>query len=265
MDALATVPREDFLPPGPWKISVANPARPGTAEYRDTPDGDPRHVYHNVLVALDADRQLNNGHPSSLCAWIDALDLTLGERVFHLGCGSGYYTALMASVVGPSGSVVAAEIDPTLAGVARGGLARFGTVEVREGDGVQTDPGPVDAVLVNAGVTHLQPLWLDRLRPGGRLLVPLTYAAPGARTGTGVMVLVHRDGDAYPARAVGPVGIYSAEGGRSAALNDGMRAALARLAQSGFQMLWSVRREPHEPDDSCWLHADGTCLSLGAG
>jgi protein-L-isoaspartate(D-aspartate) O-methyltransferase len=263
VEALATVPREEFLPPGPWKIAVADPVRAGAASYRDTPDADPRHVYHNVLVALDPGRQLNNGHPSSLCGWIDALALAAGERVFHLGCGSGYYTALMAAVVGPSGAVVAAEVDPTLAGIARAGLARFGTVDVREGDGFQVDPGPVDVGLVNAGVTHLQPLWLDRLRPGGRLLVPITYAPPGARTGSGVMVLVRRADDGYRAQAVGSVAIYSAEGGRSRALNERMRAALSRLAQGGFQSLWSVRREPHEPDDSCWLHADGACLSMG--
>ena len=264
VDALATVPREAFLPPGPWKIAVADPTRPGTSAYRDTPDDDPRHVYHNVLVALDAGRQLNNGHPSSLCGWIDALGLAPGQRLFHLGCGSGYYTALMAAVVGPSGTVVAAEIDPTLVALARTGLARFDTVDVREGDGVAMDPGPVDVILVNAGVTHLQPTWLDRLTSGGRMVAPITFAPPGARSGTGVMVLVRRDGDAYPAQALGPVAIYSAEGGRKPELNDRIRSALGRLAQGGWRSLWSVRRDRHRPDDSCWLHVDGACLSMGA-
>ena len=46
IEGLATVPRENFVGPGPWKIM-----RHG--EYQLTPDDDPRHLYENVLVALD--------------------------------------------------------------------------------------------------------------------------------------------------------------------------------------------------------------------
>jgi len=44
---------------GPWQIMAS-------AGYRTTPDDDPRHVYHDVLIALQAERLLNNGHPSFL-------------------------------------------------------------------------------------------------------------------------------------------------------------------------------------------------------
>jgi protein-L-isoaspartate(D-aspartate) O-methyltransferase len=80
--AFARVPREKFLGPGPWRIASA----------------DPRHLYHNVPVALDTTRDLNNGQPGRLARWIDALQLRAGERVFHLGCGVGYFTAIMAEV-----------------------------------------------------------------------------------------------------------------------------------------------------------------------
>ena len=64
-----------------------------------------------MLVAIDPARQLNNGQPSGLCRWIDALDLSEGETVVHAGCGTGYYTALMAHMVGPTGHVTAIELD----------------------------------------------------------------------------------------------------------------------------------------------------------
>jgi protein-L-isoaspartate(D-aspartate) O-methyltransferase len=83
------------------------------------PTSDPRDLYHNLLVALDATRALNNGLPGSLARWIQALVLKMGDRVFHLGCGVGYYTAIMAEVVGPDGSVVACEVDSDLAARAR--------------------------------------------------------------------------------------------------------------------------------------------------
>ena len=51
-----------------------------------------------------------------------------------------------------------------------------------------------DAMLINAGVTHLYPPWLDRLREGGRLVLPLTVAM-GATLGEGVVAKITRPGD----------------------------------------------------------------------
>src|SRR5271154_2240257 len=100
VEAFARVPRETFLGPGPWQIACL-PLVPGGTKYRTIDD--PRHLYHNVLIALDPGRGLNNGQPGALARWIDALDLKTGDRVFHVGCGVGYYTAIMAEVVGPGG------------------------------------------------------------------------------------------------------------------------------------------------------------------
>src|SRR4051812_38500531 len=74
--AFATVPREDFLGRGPWHILSAT--KPGSG-YTKTSDADPAHLSHNVLVAIDAGRGLNNGHPSFLASLIDQLDLKDGE------------------------------------------------------------------------------------------------------------------------------------------------------------------------------------------
>jgi protein-L-isoaspartate(D-aspartate) O-methyltransferase len=103
--ALGRVPRERFLGPGPWQVAIPDLAN-GSVQYRVTPDADPRHVYHNVVIALDRSRDLSNGQPRTLAHYIDALDLAAGDRVYHFGAGTGYYTAIMAEVVGPSGSVV---------------------------------------------------------------------------------------------------------------------------------------------------------------
>lgn len=70
--AFATVSREHFLGRGPWQILA--PAALGERPYRTTEDADPRHLYHNVLVAIDSERRLNNGEPSSLAFWFDSLD-----------------------------------------------------------------------------------------------------------------------------------------------------------------------------------------------
>src|SRR5262249_33596978 len=106
VDAFARVPRERFLRPGPWLIRGEGDFAGGNVA-RPTPDADPRHVQHNVVVAIDPSRQLFNGMPSALGTWIDALALQPGDRVLHVGCGLGYYTALMAHCVGESGRVLA--------------------------------------------------------------------------------------------------------------------------------------------------------------
>ena len=105
--AFTQVPRERYLGPGPWKI-FKFPA------YQTTTDADPKHLYHDVLVAIDPVRFLNNGQPSFLAFLIDALDLQEGEHVVHIGCGTGYYTAILAEIVGSTGRVTAIEIDAEL-------------------------------------------------------------------------------------------------------------------------------------------------------
>src|SRR5262249_10938004 len=72
VQAFATVPREAFLGPGPWQIFSLKHGM-GAPEYRPTPDANPEHVHHNVVVAIDTARKLNNGQPSALAPAMEAL------------------------------------------------------------------------------------------------------------------------------------------------------------------------------------------------
>jgi len=177
VEALARVPRERFLGPGPWRI-MRDASRPGVAAYRRTPDADPRHLYHNVLVAIDAERQLNNGQPSGNAIWIAAVEVRPGDRVVHIGAGVGYYTAILAELTGSSGSVTAIEIDAALAERARQNLADHPWVTVLCGDGSAIPEA--DAIYVNAGCTHPCAEWLAALSDGGRLVLPADHR-PHAR------------------------------------------------------------------------------------
>ena len=255
--ALGSVPREKFLGPGPWDVAVPDMFT-GKVQYTATPDADPRRVYHNVVIALDRSRDLTNGQPGTLAHYINALDLASGNRVYHLGAGTGYYTAIIAEVVGSSGSVVATEVHPELGLMAQKNLADRANVAVHVGDGTQFDPGECDAMLINAGMTHPLPMWLDRLRPGGRLVLPITMPmAPNL--GKGVMLKIVRQPNGYTAQLVTFVAIYSATSAR-----DPQREALIgkALATGALMKVKSVRRDPHQPDDTCALHGDDVCLSL---
>jgi len=261
VEAFARVPREKFLGPGPWQIGSAEGramSAAGLMQMAYMSVEDPRDVYHNVVVSLDRAKDINNGQPSALARWIDALALKEGDLVYHLGCGVGYYTAIMAEVVGPGGSVVGLELQPELAERAKKNLAAYANVKVEAGDGAAFDPGERDAMLVNAGVTHPRTIWLERLRPGGRLVVPFTLAM-NATTGQGVMTKIVRERGGYSTELVSPLAIFSGGSMRDPELEPLM---LKALTSGGLLKLKSVRRDAHEPSESCVLHGKEVCLSL---
>lgn len=261
VEAYARVPREKFLGPGPWQIGSAEGRAmsvAGMVQLAYVTVEDARDVYHNVVVSLDRAKDINNGQPSALGRWIDALALKSGERVYHLGCGAGYYTAIMAEVVGASGSVMGLELQPELAERAKKNLAGYANVTVVAGDGAEFDPGERDAMLVNAGVTHPRTMWLERLREGGRLVVPFTMAM-NERLGQGVMTKIVRERGGYSAELVSPLAIFSGVSMRDPELEPLM---LKALTSGGLLKLKSVRRDAHEATGSCVLHGKEVCLSL---
>ncbi len=256
VDAFATVPRERFLPQGPWLVRGER-----DRDARPTPDADPRHLYEDVSVAIRADRQLYNGAPGAIAPWIEALDLAPGRRVLQVGCGLGYYTAILAECVGPTGRVVAVEVDDVLARHAREALTGYDAVDVRVDDGRRLEGERFDAILVHAGVTHPEPGWLDALDAGGRLVLPLTCAFPGlAPLGKGYAVRLTATNSAltYDARLLGMVMIYSAVGLRDPVLNAALGQAFMKGPPTSLARL---RRDPHDSSSDCWFHHDWFCLS----
>ncbi len=261
VEAFGRIPREKFLGPPPWLIGSAEAralSAASMAQMSYVTVEDPRDLYHNVIASLDRSKDINNGQPGSLARWIDALELKPGARAFHLGCGVGYYTAILAEVVGTDGSVVGLELDSGLAARAKENLLAYANVTVHAGDGTGFDPGPCDAILVNCGVTHPQTIWLERLRDAGRLVVPFTMAI-NATIGQGIMTKIVRDHGAYSAEMVSPVAIFSGGRLRDPALEPLMATA---LRSGGLLKLKSVRRDAHDPADTCVLHASEACLSM---
>jgi len=248
--AFAIVPRERFVGPGPWRIRSFL----DRAEYWTTGDADPRNVYHDVLIALDETRGLNNGQPSLWASLLDQMNLSPGEHVLHLGCGTGYYSAILAELVGSQGSVLALEIDECLAQLARHNLEPWPQVRVVNADGSSYMPAAMDAVIASAGATHPLPIWLDALKPGGRLLVPLT-----AEQRAGVVLLATRQtDDAFAARLIRPVWFIEFIGVRDAEAQILLKRALDR---GNIAVVTSLRRDRHAEEEACWLHGDGYCLS----
>jgi protein-L-isoaspartate(D-aspartate) O-methyltransferase len=187
--AFAVVAREDFLGPGPWQI-----VRWGGG-YRATPDPDPVYLYTDDVIGILPERNLNNGQPSLHAALIAAAAPQPGEHVVHVGAGVGYYTAILAELVGATGRVTAIEFDGELAVRATANFAQTPHVRVVHGDGTRIVFEPVDVIYVNAGATRPADAWLDRLKEGGRLILPLTADAfPNRDVRRGAVFRIERHG-----------------------------------------------------------------------
>jgi protein-L-isoaspartate(D-aspartate) O-methyltransferase len=245
--AFASVQRERFAGPGPWIIQSG-----GSSWF--TADSDPRRLYRDALIVLDEAKHLNNGQPSLWAIHLDLLGVRPGDRILHLGCGTGYYTAILAELTGPQGKVTAVEIDEGLAARARVALESWPQVSVMHADGSKGPFDPVDVIVVSAGATHPLPAWLAALKPEGRLLFPLTTTR-----GPGTMAyLTRKSADQFSAMLCGTVFFVDFEGARDPAVSNELAKALKRDKGASVR---SLRCDPHEKDASCWLHGNGWCFS----
>ena len=131
-----------------------------------------------------------NSQPRTVADMLRLLDVRPGQRVLDVGSGSGWTTALLAHLVGPTGSVLGVELEPqlvsfgaeTLAGAARPWASiRLATA------GVLGDPGgaPYDRILVSAEPDQLPQELVAQLADDGVLVIPvagtmLRVTNPGA-------------------------------------------------------------------------------------
>lgn len=254
--AFAAVRREDFLGPGPWPVvRLLGPRR----RYVTTPSADPVYLYTDDAVGMLPERNLNNGVPSFHAALITAAAPQEGDHVVHIGAGTGYYTAILAKLAGASGHVTAIEFDPGLAARAAANFSATPRVRVIQGDGTRIGFDPADVIYVNAGATRPVDPWLDSLKDGGRLILPLTaHRFPQTDARRGAVFRVERRGEEYSAQRISGVAIFPCEGGRDEASEKALAAAFDR---GGAERVTRLHRRDDLPEKECWLRAPGWCLA----
>lgn len=268
--AFAAVPREHYLGPGPWQ------AMRMVFEYIETPSDDPVYLYTDRLFGLIREKGVNNGQPSLHAALMANAGVAVGEHVVHVGAGTGYYSAILAHLVGWTGRVTAIEFDADLASRARANLAGLTNVRVIQGDACTALFDPVDVIYVNAGFPLIPPAWLDRMRDGARLILPMgsrtgmpdLKLAPGEKPDMAKIMLlakrqvslrIERRGEEFHVRPGVPAAFIPAEAGDEAA-----DAALVEALEKGnFRNVTRLYRggAAEIPDERCWLRGEGWCLA----
>jgi protein-L-isoaspartate(D-aspartate) O-methyltransferase len=259
--AFATVPREDFLGKEPWRL-----VRLGGAD-TVLPENDPVYLYQDALFSLVPGSGINNGSPSLHARMLQALAVRPGQRVAHLGAGTGYYSAILAELTGTGGLVTAVEFDGKLAAAARGNLARWRQVDLVEGDAERHPADTVDRIYVNFGVARPAWGWLEKLAPGGRLVLPLGAARPGVHgprarfAAQGAALLVERRDAGFAASFICTAWFILAEGALRG--DEAAQAALYRaFEKGGIEFVKSLRRgEPVDPA-RCWHWSPEWSLSF---
>lgn len=101
-----------------------------------------------------------------------------GQHILDVGSGSGWTTALLATLVGPAGRVVGVERVPELTAWGRTNLCRYdvgwATIDQADPDHLG-HPGlaPYDRILVSAMARELPPELVEQVAPGGRMVIPV--------------------------------------------------------------------------------------------
>jgi protein-L-isoaspartate(D-aspartate) O-methyltransferase len=153
--AMVAIPRHLFVPEGQW-----------------------HHAHEDHPLPLDAGQTVSQ--PYIVAAMTEALELTPESRVLEIGTGSGYQTAILASI---AKMVYTVEIIKDLSVQARLKLLRLEVrnVRFRIGDGHDGWPefAPYDRVIVTAAADTMPYPLVEQLVDGGKMVVPV--GPPGSQ------------------------------------------------------------------------------------
>lgn len=253
ISAFASIPRESFLPNGPWHFSTGMM----TESYHITPNAELHHLYHNVMIGIDPERDLNTALPSYMARVLESASIENGAKVAQIGAGLGYYSAIIGHLVGPRGSVLALEIESSIAKECQRNLASYTNTTCVNANGADYafKSNSLDALLVHGATTHIPRGWLDSLNDGGRLIVPLSYASDEP----GQLARVTRRGHTFVVEFIQEVFAYPCLGTIDESCAEALREGVEMY---GWYTNSELRFDLEHVDESAWVVTPDYWISM---
>src|SRR5512137_383040 len=135
------------------------------------------HPHSHIYEPLPIGEGQTISQPSTVVAMTEALDVSAGQKVLEVGTGSGWQAAMLAKIVGPSGSVRTIERFSSLAESAKRNLENAGikNVKVTVGDGSlgAKEGAPYDRIIITAACPDIPQPLLEQLKVGGKMVLPI--------------------------------------------------------------------------------------------
>ncbi|HNX71056.1 protein-L-isoaspartate O-methyltransferase family protein [Rivihabitans pingtungensis] len=140
-----------------------------------------------AIAFVDTELPLPNGsrmlQPKMEARILQELNIAADEKILEIGTGSGYLTALLASV---GKHVYSLDIDANMTALAKANLARAGiqnvTLVTANGVGGLPTNAPFDVIVVGGALPSVPEELTSQLAVGGRMLVVVGDLAPLAAT-----------------------------------------------------------------------------------
>lgn len=157
------------------------------------PRGQRRHAGEDR--ALHIGYRQTNSQPTTVSNMLTLLEVEPGDRVLDVGSGSGWTTALLGALVGPTGEVHAVELVPELVAWGRENLAAYSmpwtSISQASPDALGLlDLAPFDRILVSAQASRLPDELVAQLTIGGVMVVPVAGAMTVVRRTAGEPTVV---------------------------------------------------------------------------
>lgn len=147
------------------------------------------HAYDDTALPIACGQTISQ--PTVVAQMTAALNLTDRHTVLEIGTGCGYQTAILSRL---ARRVYTIERHRELMDEAAARFTRmnFTNIVTRVGDGSKgwREVAPFDRIIVTAAADEVPPIFLEQLRAGGVMVIPV-----GAVNGQQTLMRIHKDLD----------------------------------------------------------------------
>jgi protein-L-isoaspartate(D-aspartate) O-methyltransferase len=134
--------------------------------------------YLKTLAYKDAPLPINQKETmnqiSTTLFFIDLLNPKEGQKIYEIGTGTGYSTAIISELVGKKGKIISFELDKEIYQKAKKNLKKYSNVELLLGNGLKGYPdlAPYDGIIIFGAIDEIPHNLISQMKVKGVLVYP---------------------------------------------------------------------------------------------